>query len=78
MYVCLCRGLTESDVAMAARVWAENGIEPDDIVEVLGLRCEEACGYCEKHPELLLDIVASEFERSRTYDRPAVETTAAG
>jgi hypothetical protein len=54
---------------MTARVWAAKGIQPDDVVEMLGLRCEEACGYCEKHPELLLDIVAAEFERPMSYIR---------
>jgi hypothetical protein len=56
---------------MTARVWAENGIKPDDVIEVLGLRCEEACGYCERHPELLLDIVAAEFERASATVFPA-------
>ena len=71
MYVCLCKGLTESDVATTARVWAENGIEPDDVIEVLGLRCEEACGYCEQNPELLLSIFAAELERPITSLRKA-------
>jgi bacterioferritin-associated ferredoxin len=75
MYVCLCKGLTESDVAMTARVWAESGIEPDDVIELLGLRSEECCGYCDQHPQVLLDIVAAEMERPqaevRRIGRPA-------
>jgi len=70
MYVCLCKGIKESDVAMAARVCAENGAQPEDVLDVLGLRCEEACGYCEANPQLLHDIFAAEFDRPITSVRP--------
>jgi bacterioferritin-associated ferredoxin len=63
MYVCLCKGLKESDVALAARICAQNGVQPKDVLEVLGLRCEEACGDCEANPQLLFEeMIASEEE----------------
>jgi bacterioferritin-associated ferredoxin len=76
MYVCLCKGLKESDVAMAARACALSGVEPQDVIEFLGLRCEEACGYCEANPQLLNDIFAAEFDRPMTKVRPTTSNVA--
>jgi bacterioferritin-associated ferredoxin len=72
MYVCLCKALTEADVALAARDCLQTGaIELEDVIEVLGLHCEEACGYCLEHPETIQSIVEDEveangFERAHT------------
>jgi bacterioferritin-associated ferredoxin len=58
MYVCLCKGLKEADVALAARACAERGkVELEDVIEVLGLHCEEACGFCVENPEIIEAIV---------------------
>jgi bacterioferritin-associated ferredoxin len=63
MYVCLCKPLTESDVVMAARACLASGcVGRDEIMERLGLHCEEACGFCAEHPEELLSIAESEWE----------------
>ena len=63
MYVCLCKALTESDVSLAARACLEKGVTNlEDVIEVLGLNCEEACRYCVKHPEVISAIVADEFD----------------
>ena len=58
MYVCLCKGLKEDDVVLATRVCAERGnVALEDVIEVLGLHCEEACGFCVEHPEHIDAIV---------------------
>jgi bacterioferritin-associated ferredoxin len=63
MYVCLCKALKEDDVALAARACAERGnVALEDVIEVLGLHCEEACGFCVEHPETIRDIVEDEVE----------------
>ena len=63
MYVCLCKGLKEADVALATRVCAERGnVALEDVIEVLGLECEEACGFCVENPEHIQDIVDDEVE----------------
>ena len=71
MYVCLCKGLKEADVALATRVCAERGnVALEDVIEVLGLECEEACGFCVENPDHIQDIVASEVE-SLGFQSPA-------
>ena len=73
MYVCLCKGLKEADVVLATRVCAERGnVALEDVIEVLGLECEEACGFCVDNPEHIRDIVETEadslsFETSSTF-----------
>ena len=63
MYVCLCKGLKEADVALAVRACAERGnVALEDVIEVLGLECEESCGFCVENPEHIQDIVESEVE----------------
>lgn len=63
MYVCLCKGLKEADVVLATRACAERGnVALEDVIEVLGLECEEACGFCVENPEHIRDIVVSEAE----------------
>lgn len=67
MYICLCKALKETDVALAARDCISRGTpDLDDLIEVLGLRCEEACGYCAEHPEVIEAIASDELE-SHTY-----------
>lgn len=71
MYVCLCKALTEADVALAARECINRGTQDlEDLIEVLGLRCEEACGYCVDHPEIIEAIASDELE-SQSYGESA-------
>ena len=47
MFVCLCKALTEDDVASAARSCLASGeASIDALLEVLDLDCETACGFC--------------------------------
>ena len=51
MYVCLCRGLTESDV----RTTVEAGHRTArDLIATLGLRGPKCCGRCAREVGLLL------------------------
>lgn len=75
MYVCLCKALKEADVALAARVCAERGnVALEDVIEVLGLHSEEACGFCVEHPETIREIVADELE-ALGFETPAAAAT---
>ena len=66
MYVCLCKGLKEEDVVLATRAFAERGdVALEDVIEVLGLHCEEACGFCVEHPEHI-DAIVDETMAGRT------------
>lgn len=58
MYICLCKALNEEDVVLATRACAEQGsFALEDVIEVLGLHCEEACGFCVDNPEHIDAIV---------------------
>ena len=71
MYVCLCKALTETEIASRARgCIAEGRRSPDDIVEALELYCEEACGFCAENPEHILAIVEDELELHLGYTSP--------
>lgn len=75
MYVCLCKGLRESDVSLAARACIEQGaFQLEDVIEVLNLNCEEACGYCVENPDVIESIVSDEVESATI--RSAVINTA--
>ncbi len=43
MYICLCKGLTESDVQRIGQVGI---VEAEKLVEVLGLNDDDCCGRC--------------------------------
>lgn len=63
MYVCLCKALTEAEVVRRARGCITEGIRsPDDVIEALGLHCEEACGFCAENPQHILAIFEDELE----------------
>ena len=55
MFVCLCKALTESDVASAAAACGQCP-STEQFIELLGLHCEEACGFCVDHPETVASI----------------------
>ena len=73
MYVCLCKGLKEADVVLATRACAERGeVALEDVIEVLGLHCEEACGFCVENPEHIDAIVDETLAaQTTTYDASA-------
>jgi bacterioferritin-associated ferredoxin len=65
MYVCLCKALKEADVVIAAQACIKRGsIELNDVIEVLGLQCEEACGFCTENPDTIQAIVEDQIELS--------------
>lgn len=56
MYVCLCKGLTESDVQQAAR---HGKVCPDTLKTCFGLEDEDCCGRCAKNIHELVAIANS-------------------
>ena len=56
MYVCLCKGLTESDVQQAAR---HGKVCPDTLKTCFGLEDEDCCGRCAKNIQELVAIANS-------------------
>lgn len=68
MYVCLCKALTEAEVAQRSRACIAQGItDLDDIIEVLDLRGDEVCGFCADNPQDILGIFEDELELHRGY-----------
>jgi bacterioferritin-associated ferredoxin len=61
MYVCLCKGLTESDVQQAAR---HGKVCPDTLKTCFGLEDEDCCGRCAKNIHELVAIANSESART--------------
>jgi len=55
MYVCLCRGITESDVE---RVGAQGLVDPETLSAALGLEDDDCCGRCAKNVQDLASIAA--------------------
>jgi bacterioferritin-associated ferredoxin len=53
MYLCLCKGLTESDVR---RVCERVQGNPDTMVSVLGLDEEGCCGRCARNIEEFVNL----------------------
>ena len=56
MYVCLCKGLTESDVRRAAQSCE---LDPDSLVKKLGLDHEDCCGRCLRNIHQLITIASA-------------------
>ena len=52
MYLCLCKGLTESDVQRVCQSQAN----PDSLVSTLGLDDEDCCGRCVRNIEEFLSV----------------------
>ena len=55
MYVCLCKGITESDLR---RVDPSGEATPDTLITVLGLDDEDCCGRCAKNIEGMSTLVS--------------------
>jgi bacterioferritin-associated ferredoxin len=65
MYVCLCKGLTESDVQQAALT---GQVCPETLKMCFGLEDEDCCGRCAKNIHELVAIANS--ASSLTSDLP--------
>jgi bacterioferritin-associated ferredoxin len=48
MYICLCKGLTESDVRKVAM---ETALNPEALIQRLGLDETDCCGRCARNIE---------------------------
>ncbi len=57
MYVCLCKGITESDVRRLGRAGV---LHPDSLAAALGINDEGCCGRCARNIETLVALAASE------------------
>ncbi|MBM3940241.1 MAG: hypothetical protein FJ318_05010 [SAR202 cluster bacterium] len=54
MFVCICKGITESRVQAAA---AQAGVNPDAIAQALGLHDNECCGRCARDMGRIMSYV---------------------
>ncbi len=55
MYVCLCHGITESDVRDAGR---DGFITPRQLKSKFGLKCGGCCGRCAKSIHEFVDLAS--------------------
>jgi bacterioferritin-associated ferredoxin len=77
MYVCLCKALTETDVAECARGCALEGVtSTSEVLRALDLEGDEACGFCAENPCHILAIVEDELELHVGLTRPNEEPVA--
>lgn len=53
MYVCLCKGLTESDIQGAGQAGI---VQAEQLVEAFGLNDDECCGRCARNIQDLMDL----------------------
>lgn len=53
MYVCLCKGLTETDVQ---RIVCERRLGPMELITALKLNDDDCCGRCAKNVHELLAL----------------------
>ncbi len=59
MYVCLCKGLTESDIRRVTQSEQQAGqCDEDRLAQALGIDDEECCGRCVKNICRLMTIAA--------------------
>ena len=65
MYLCSCKGLTESDVMAIARDFARQGDVPsiEAFILYLDLNHEDACGLCAQAPEDFSELAVEEWLR---------------
>ena len=59
MYICLCRGITESK---ARQLWQEGHTSAEALIEVLGLDDADACGFCERHIDEFVAVAEGQAE----------------
>ena len=53
MYVCLCKGLTETDVRHLVR---DRELGPDGLISELGLDDDDCCGRCARNVHELMAV----------------------
>ena len=56
MYVCLCKSITEDELAAC---WAAVGFDLKRLVERLDLNGEDCCGHCVENIDYLVDAAES-------------------
>lgn len=61
MYLCLCKGITESDVREAGRAGL---VMPCQLRSKFGLKQSGCCGRCSKNIREFVEIAASEHHAS--------------
>lgn len=55
MYLCLCKGITESDVREAGRAGC---VTPNQLKARFGLTEKDCCGRCAKHIREFVELAA--------------------
>lgn len=68
MYVCLCKGLTESDVREAGR---QGCLTTGQIIAEFGLRENGCCGRCAKNIHELITLAKGQLENARRKPVPS-------
>lgn len=64
MYLCSCKGLTDSDIREIAHKLALAGIPSvESLLGVLQLYSDDACGLCGEAPEQFIDVAVEEWGR---------------
>ena len=62
MYLCSCKGLTDSDIREIARKLALSGMASvESLLQVLQLHDDDACGLCGEAPEQFIDVAVAEW-----------------
>jgi bacterioferritin-associated ferredoxin len=56
MYVCLCKGLTESDVRQVLLSQQTGRVDSERLTKTLGLDDEDCCGRCMKNIKRLTSL----------------------
>lgn len=57
MYVCLCKGITESDLCRAVPC---GSADPNALIKVLGLDDEACCGRCVENVDELVALASTQ------------------
>ena len=71
MYVCLCKGITDT----AIRKLGRSGIvEADELIDVLGLESAECCGRCVKNIVEIAALVQTERIDLPLFKTPAISS----
>lgn len=71
MYVCLCKGLTESEVKEVVRLLAQSGaaaaevLEEEALITIFGLEDGDACGQCAREIERFTALAMNEWANVR-------------
>ncbi|HLH21789.1 MAG TPA: (2Fe-2S)-binding protein [Chloroflexota bacterium] len=60
MYLCVCTGVTESDVRRVAR---ESYPTPEGLIRALGLDSDACCGRCALEIDRFVEVALEEHDR---------------